>query len=649
MNYGLPTIVNANGSMADLPADAVWLLPDVFDDAQLVDALVVLHRDASKRAALSVRARQHILTQHNPRTCAEQYAQAIESAYNQAQLGLHGLLHALPVLNPALTPSEYPALAGTLAANFPPSPRRRQLLLDVSALVNTDLWSGIERVTRALLTEVLKAPPTGWAVEPVYATADQPGYRYARKFTSRFLNLPDEWAEDAPVQVWQGDFFLGLDLQPQVVAAQEQTLQSWRNRGVKCFFVIYDLLPVTMPEVFPDGARDGHQRWLQTVSRFDGALCISRAVADEMFDWLQTFGETRKRPFALDWFHLGADVDNSAPSLGLPGDAAQTLAALKARPSFLMVGTIEPRKGYLQTLQAFDALWAQGVDVNLVIVGKEGWKPLPDDHRRDIPQTVQALRNHAERGKRLFWLEGISDEYLEQIYAHAACLIAASFDEGFGLPLIEAARHGVPLLVRDIPVFREVTDGHAYYFADRREPQVIQDAIQQWLALFEQGTHPRSTAMPHQTWSESAQQVLDGVFARTAPYKTWLPDGVRRYWGADPRMLTEVGERRGIAIHASGKAGSLIHGPYLNMDAGNYRVVFSGKAYGLNGKERFDVCTDSGKKIVAEGLLSHIESGHFDFILDFFLESNKNDIEFRLSVEDRSQISLQKVEIINLP
>jgi hypothetical protein len=204
-------------------------------------------------------------------------------------------------------------------------------------------------------------------------------------------------------------------------------------------------------------------------------------------------------------------------------------------------------------------------------------------------------------------------------------------------------------LVRDIPVFREVTDGHAYYFADRREPQVIQDAIQQWLALFEQGTHPRSTAMPHQTWSESAQQVLDGVFARTAPYKTWLPDGVRRYWGADPRMLTEVGERRGIAIHASGKAGSLIHGPYLNMDAGNYRVVFSGKAYGLNGKERFDVCTDSGKKIVAEGLLSHIESGHFDFILDFFLESNKNDIEFRLSVEDRSQISLQKVEIINLP
>jgi glycosyltransferase involved in cell wall biosynthesis len=645
MNYGLPTIVNANGSMADLPADAVWLLPDVFDDAQLVDALVGLHRDASKRAALGERARQHILTQHNPRTCAEQYVQAIESAHSQAQLGLQGLLHALPRLNPALPLSEYPALAGTLAANFPPNPRRRQLLLDVSALVNTDLWSGIERVTRALMTELIKSPLTGWAVEPVYATADQPGYRYARKFTSRFLKLPDDWAEDAPVQVWQGDIFFGLDLQSHVIVAQESTLQSWRSRGVKCYFVIYDLLPVTMPEVFPDGARDGHQRWLQTVSRFDGALCISREVADEMFDWLQTFGGTRQRPFALDWFHLGADVDNSAPSLGLPGDAAQTLAALKARPSFLMVGTIEPRKGYLQTLHAFDALWAQGVDVNLVIVGKEGWKPLPDHQRRDIPQTVQAFRNHAEQGKHLFWLEGISDEYLEQIYAHASCLIAASYDEGFGLPLIEAALHGVPLLVRDIPVFREVTDGHAYYFADRREPQVIQDAIQQWLVLFEQGTHPRSTAMPHQTWSESAQQLLDGIFARTAPYKTWLPDGVRRYWGADPRLHTEVGECRGKAIQSTGKAGMLIYGPYEQFEPGRYRVVLTGESKHWTGEEWLDVTCDVGKRKLFYSDLGAKPLGVWHQLFEFELREFVTDLEIRFYVSSGTKAEINMIII----
>jgi glycosyltransferase involved in cell wall biosynthesis len=565
MNYGLPTIANANGSMADLPADAVWLLPDAFDDAQLVDALVILHRDASKREALGARARQHILTQHNPRTCAKQYAQAIESAYSQAHLGLHGLLNALPRLRPALPPSEYPALAETLAINFPPSPRRRQLLLDISELIQRDAKTGIQRVTRALMAELIKSPPTGWAVEPVFATVDQPGYHYARKFTSRFLNLPDDWAEDTPVQVWQGDIFLGLDFQPQVVIAQENTLQAWRQRGVGVYFVVHDLLPVTMEDVFPDGGRDWHQRWLQTISRFDGVLCVSRHVTNEFYDWLQVFGEQRKRPFKLNWFHHGNDVENTEPSRGMPSDAPQTLIALNARPTFLMVGTIEPRKGYLQTLRAFDALWAQGVDVNLVIVGKEGWKPLPDYQRRDIPQTVQALRNHAELGKRLFWLEGISDEYLEQVYAHATCLIAASFDEGFGLPLIEAARHGVPLLVRDIPVFREVTDGHAHYFADSRDPQGIAKAVQEWLALFEKGEHPRSDAMPHQMWKDSARQVLDAILGQRKPYKTWVPDGVRRYWGADPRLHTEVGKLRGKAMCTTGKAGMLIYCHYKRL------------------------------------------------------------------------------------
>ena len=89
---------------------------------------------------------------------------------------------------------------------------------------------------------------------------------------------------------------------------------------------------------------------------------------------------------------------------------------------------------------------------------------MPHDQRRTIPTIVEKLRHHPELGKRLFWLEGISDEYLEKVYATCVCLIAASEDEGFGLPLIEAARHRIPILARDIPVFREVAGDHASYF-----------------------------------------------------------------------------------------------------------------------------------------------------------------------------------------
>jgi glycosyltransferase involved in cell wall biosynthesis len=172
-----------------------------------------------------------------------------------------------------------------------------------------------------------------------------------------------------------------------------------------------------------------------------------------------------------------------------------------------MVGTIEPRKGHLQSLGAFEQLWRDGSDLNLVIVGSEGWKSLPDSSRRTIPEIVHRLRTHPELNSRLFWLEGISDEYLEKVYAASTCLIAASEGEGFGLPLIEAARHKLPILARDIAVFREVAGEHAAYFSGL-QPDDLARAIKDWLSLYREGTHPRSDAMPWITWKESAERMI---------------------------------------------------------------------------------------------------------------------------------------------
>ncbi|WP_115760418.1 glycosyltransferase, partial [Escherichia coli] len=90
--------------------------------------------------------------------------------------------------------------------------------------------------------------------------------------------------------------------------------------------------------------------------------------------------------------------------------------------------------------------------------------------------------NHAERNRRLFWLDGVSDEYLEKIYAASDCLIAASEGEGFGLPLIEAAQHKLPIIARDIPVFREVAGNHALYFSGAT-PDTLANAVKEWLTL----------------------------------------------------------------------------------------------------------------------------------------------------------------------
>lgn len=494
MNHGLATIVNAYGSMADLDADAVWILPAEFGNDELVAAMTALWLDPAKRMQLGQNAREIILGRHSPRACAEQYAHAIEHFYGRASIGLPGLAKHLADI--ACIPT--PALATALARNFPPNPRRRQLLIDISALVQHDLRTGIQRVVRSILREWLLHPPTGWQVEPVYATPVSHGYHYATQFASRFLGIPAAWANDEVVEAWPDDVFVGLDLHQEVVPAQSCCLHEWRNRGVNIWFVAYDLLPVLLPQTFPEGARAMHQSWLEVVSRFDGVVCISKTVANEFRDWLAAFGPERHRPLRISWFHLGADIDETAPTMGRPDSAEGVLAKLRTKPSFLMVGTIEPRKAHGQVLEAFEQLWRSDLSVNLVFVGKQGWM---------VEELAKRIRAHSELNNRLFWLEGISDEYLKEIYAASTGLIAASYGEGFGLPLIEAAQHKIPVIARNIPVFREVAGDHAYYF-DANNGAELAEAMMHWLSLYKDLTIPRSDGMNFLTWKQSAEQLM---------------------------------------------------------------------------------------------------------------------------------------------
>jgi glycosyltransferase involved in cell wall biosynthesis len=173
-----------------------------------------------------------------------------------------------------------------------------------------------------------------------------------------------------------------------------------------------------------------------------------------------------------------------------------------------MVGTLEPRKGHRQALAAMERLWADGVDANLVIVGKQGWR---------IDDLAQRIEQHQERGKRMFWLDGISDEMLEEIYRSCKALLAASEGEGFGLPLIEAAQHGLPIIARDIPVFREVAVGHAYYFRGE-DPEALAHALRAWLSLGD--ATPASSGIPWLTWKQSSRQLLDVVLGKRW-YRSW--------------------------------------------------------------------------------------------------------------------------------
>jgi glycosyltransferase involved in cell wall biosynthesis len=401
-----------------------------------------------------------------------------------------------------------------VAAISRPRDGQRQLLVDVSALIHQDLKTGIQRVVRSVLLSLMASPPAGLRVEPVFSLGGNCSYQYACDLALSTTEKPERQQQTEPVKLGRGDVFLGLDLSISGTAQNRQLLQSMREHGVGVYFVVYDILPILRPDTFPVEIKQDFSAYLDTISSVsDGLVCISRAVADELTDWLAQHPPQRQTPLKIGHFHLGADIDASAPSFGLPHDFEQVLHCVSLRPSFLMVGTVEPRKGHEQTLSAFDLLWKQGIDVNLVVVGKDGWM---------MEHVVLRMKTHSERKNRLFWLPDATDEMLLTLYRSASALVAASEGEGFGLPLIEAARHGLPIISRELPVFVEIAGAHAHYFKGLK-PHDLSQAIQTWIAMSHRGSIPLSTKIPWLNWEQSTQQLLDAV-ERKNWYREFTPD-----------------------------------------------------------------------------------------------------------------------------
>lgn len=394
------------------------------------------------------------------------------------------------------------AVAHCIARNHP-SAWEKQLFIDISELHHNDARTGIQRVVRSITNQFLCAPPENFLVKPVYA--DSHGrYRYSQWGAD---GNPSAGSMDESLQALDlqaGDIFLGLDLVSGIAPKTKNFYQYLRDHGVSVYFVVYDLLPLTLPHYFA-GADLVHSDWVKVVAQSDGAICISKAVAEELKQWIGENSVPVSSTFSIGHFHLGSDIHNSLPSRGFPTGASVVLDSMRNIPSFLMVGTIEPRKGHEQVLAAFENLWKERVQASLVIIGKKGWK---------TDSLCERIRSHEMFNKQLFWFEGISDEFLQQVYEKSSCLICASEGEGFGLPLIEAAQHSLPIFARDIPVFREVAGGHAFFFSST-DAKGLANEINEWLRLHSENRHPKSDALPALTWEESKQQLWNEISSKT--------------------------------------------------------------------------------------------------------------------------------------
>ncbi|MBR0098134.1 MAG: glycosyltransferase, partial [Treponema sp.] len=134
------------------------------------------------------------------------------------------------------------------------------------------------------------------------------------------------------------------------------------------------------------------------------------------------------------------------------------------------------------------------------IVGRRGWKN---------ETTFRLIEENTHYGKELVWYStGISDEELASLYEKCDAVIFASVAEGFGLAVAEGAHFGKPLILRDIPVFREIAGNNAFYFSGTDE-SILAGKIKEWISLYKTSKEPKSTNIKLTSWKECSQKVLD--------------------------------------------------------------------------------------------------------------------------------------------
>lgn len=391
---------------------------------------------------------------------------------------------AIQIPGPSLTactpensqPDPVPSL---VPCGFDPPPlalHPRRIGVDVSSLCESDSRGGIQRVVRQIANHLVALDP-----DEIVLLDLRPGW--PADVTWKFVENETTLARANQPCLELKTIFL-LDASWRFVRVIGPLMTAARRAGIEVVGCVYDLIPVDHPETCLPQTREAYVGWLAAaVGWCDRFVCISESVARRLQEHLA--GVPEKPCRAVGWWPLGCDFVELSES-----PAAPPVAGAYA----LMVGTLEPRKGHASALDAFEKGWASGeLTASLVVAGRPGW---------GTEDFVARMTSHPEWKKTLFWFDGPDDQTLTALYQNASVILQPSTAEGFGLPVVEGGRFGKPIVMSDLPVFRELVVKDGYFF-----PAGDQDglgaALQRALEL-----GVRATKVVATSWNTSSAKLL---------------------------------------------------------------------------------------------------------------------------------------------
>ncbi len=218
----------------------------------------------------------------------------------------------------------------------------------------------------------------------------------------------------------------------------------YTRRDVRAAFFVHDLIPITHPEYGRAGEAERHGARLRTIGRHAAAILVnSDDTGWRTLEHLAAAGFGRP-PVAVG--HLGVEA-----AFGRAGPRFRP-----DRPTFLVCGTIESRKNHLLLFQVWRLLAERhgAAAPRLIVVGRRGWEA---ESAIDMLERCPGVRAHVIEAT------GLSTHGLAALMRSCTALLMPSFTEGYGIPLVEAAASGLPVVASDIPVHREIADGFALF------------------------------------------------------------------------------------------------------------------------------------------------------------------------------------------
>ncbi len=264
-------------------------------------------------------------------------------------------------------------------------------------------------------------------------------------------------------------------------------------RPCKLAAVFHDAIPLKFPEITREKSVLRAADYMKTLSQFDRVLAVSNHSANDLWDFWKWQGVAPRA--TIEHITLGANFQKYTQR----ASAANTPAS--AKPAFLCVGIIEPRKNQSFLLDVCESLWNEGLQFEMHFVGR-----VNEEHGAPIKNRIKELRKK-HRGLHLH--ESANDDEMLALYTKCRAALFPTIAEGCGLPPLEALWMGLPCACSDLPVLREYTNKGGCVTAPVNHLAAWQAVLRRLLTDATELARLRSEvlARPLPTWADAAAQV----------------------------------------------------------------------------------------------------------------------------------------------